>query len=119
MANNETQCSVCNEDKVTYLCEYCLHRFCLNYLNEHQQKLNEELKMIINDFAQIRENINKKQSDLLLMKQIDRWETNSEIFIRKISIQFEIKERNLDTNLNKWKQNAEIIEGNGDGNELN
>ncbi|CAF1488568.1 unnamed protein product [Adineta steineri] len=84
MANNKTQCFICNKDKITYPCRGCSKEFCLMHLNEHQQVLNEELNHIINDYDEFKQRINEqKQSPYnpSLIEQINQWETNS---IKKI-----------------------------------
>ncbi|CAF0986614.1 unnamed protein product [Adineta steineri] len=84
MANNKTQCSKCNKDKITFSCEGCSKRFCFAHLTEHQQILNEELNHIINDYDQFNQRINEQnlQNDSLI-KQINQWETNSIETIQK------------------------------------
>ncbi|CAF1073124.1 unnamed protein product [Adineta steineri] len=81
MANNKTQCFICNKDKITYSCDGCLQRFCLIHLSEHQQRLNEELNHIIDDYNEFEERLinERKQNphNLSLINQIDQWEINS------------------------------------------
>ncbi|CAF0897728.1 unnamed protein product [Adineta steineri] len=84
MANNKIQCFTCNKDKITYSCRGCSKQFCLTHLTEHQQNLNEELNLIINDYDQFKQIINEQKQNSQnhsLIKQIDQWETNS---IKKI-----------------------------------
>ncbi|CAF1347091.1 unnamed protein product [Adineta ricciae] len=78
--NNKTQCSVCNEHKITYPCQGCANQFCYEDLAQHRQKLNEDFDEIIRDYEQFRENIHQqKQIPRVshLFYQIDQWETNS------------------------------------------
>ncbi|CAF1468769.1 unnamed protein product [Adineta steineri] len=77
MANNKTQCSKCNKDKITFPCEGCSKRFCMVHLTEHQQILNEELNHIINDYDQFKQTINEQKQNHSLMKQINQWEIES------------------------------------------
>ncbi|CAF0915943.1 unnamed protein product [Adineta steineri] len=81
MTNNKTQCFTCNKDKITYSCDGCLQRFCLIHLPEHQQRLNEELNHIIDDYNEFEERLinERKQNphNLSLIDQIDQWEINS------------------------------------------
>ncbi|CAF0866525.1 unnamed protein product [Adineta steineri] len=86
MANNKTQCFTCNKEKITYPCEGCSKRFCLIHLTEHQQILNQELNLIINDYDQFKQTINEQKQNLQnhsLIKQIDEWERNSIEIIRQ------------------------------------
>ncbi|CAF4450709.1 unnamed protein product, partial [Adineta steineri] len=63
MANSKTQCFTCIKEKVTYPCEGCSKKFCLKYLTEHQQILNEELNHIINDYDQFKQRINEQKQN--------------------------------------------------------
>ncbi|CAF1238191.1 unnamed protein product [Adineta steineri] len=77
---NKTQCFTCNKEKITYPCDGCSQRFCLIHLPEHQQKLNEELNHIIDDYNEFTERINGQKQNLhnhSLIKQINQWERNS------------------------------------------
>ncbi|CAF3629669.1 unnamed protein product [Adineta steineri] len=80
MANNKTQCFKCNKKKITFTCEGCLEKFCLMDLTAHQQRLNEELNHIINDYGQFKYRINEQKPnshDLSLINEIYQWEINS------------------------------------------
>ncbi|CAF1158301.1 unnamed protein product [Adineta steineri] len=80
MANNKTQCSTCNKEKITYPCKGCSKEFCLMDLTEHKQILSDELNLITNEYNEFKQRINEQkqnpQNDLLI-KQIDEWEANS------------------------------------------
>ncbi|CAF0836636.1 unnamed protein product [Adineta steineri] len=76
MANNKRKCFTCHRENNTYTCEGCSKRFCLVHLNEHEQKFNEELSHIINDYNEFKERINEQKQNPhnhSLIKQIDQW----------------------------------------------
>ncbi|CAF4259430.1 unnamed protein product, partial [Adineta steineri] len=80
MANNKTKCFKYNKDKVTYHCKGCPREFGLKDLIEHQQRLNNELNYIIDDYDQFKESINEQKQNPQnhpLIKQINQWERNS------------------------------------------
>ncbi|CAF0732554.1 unnamed protein product [Adineta steineri] len=80
MANNKRKCFTCHRENNTYTCEGCSKRFCLVHLNEHEQKFNEELSHIINDYNEFKERINEQKKNPhnhSLIKQIDQWEIKS------------------------------------------
>ncbi|CAF3663803.1 unnamed protein product [Adineta steineri] len=83
MTNNKTLCFTCNKEKITYLCDGCSKKFCLIHLTEHQEKLNEELKCLINDCDEFKDRLNKPKQNRqylqnqILIKQINEWEKNS------------------------------------------
>ncbi|CAF4205189.1 unnamed protein product, partial [Adineta steineri] len=79
MANN-TQCFTCHRENNIYTCEGCSNRFCSIHLAEHQQRLNEELNHIIDDYNVFKERINEQKQNPhnhSLIKQINQWETDS------------------------------------------
>ncbi|CAF4069853.1 unnamed protein product [Adineta steineri] len=83
MTNNKAQCFKCGKNKITYSCEGCSKHFCLMDLIEHRQILNDELNHIINNYDQFKQTINEEKQNPQnpqnpsLIRQIDRWETNS------------------------------------------
>ncbi|CAF1188827.1 unnamed protein product [Adineta steineri] len=80
MANNKTQCSICNKNKITYPCDGCSQRFCLIHLTEHRQILNNELHHITNEYNEFKERINEQKQNPQnhsLIKQINEWEIKS------------------------------------------
>ncbi|CAF1375211.1 unnamed protein product [Adineta steineri] len=80
MANNKTQCFICNKEKLTFPCEGCLNRFCLIHLPEHYQILSEELNHIIDDYNKFKETMNEQKQNPhnhSLIKQVNQWETNA------------------------------------------
>ncbi|CAF1400826.1 unnamed protein product [Adineta steineri] len=52
MENDKTLCDICNEEKLTHLCEGCSKKFCSMDLTEHHQMLTNELRQIDIDYAQ-------------------------------------------------------------------
>ncbi|CAF1188846.1 unnamed protein product [Adineta steineri] len=127
MANNKTQCFTCNKEKITYSCKGCSKEFCLIHLTEHQQRLNEELNHIINEYDQFKQIMNEQEQNpqnLLLIKQINEWETNSIEIIQR-------KAQNCRKSVIKYSQNflngiemkfndlSEQIKQNRDENEFN
>ncbi|CAF0751719.1 unnamed protein product [Adineta steineri] len=86
MANNKRKCFTCHRENNTYTCEGCSKRFCLVHLNEHEQKFNEELSHIINDYNGFKERINEQKQNPhnhSLIKQIDQWEIKSTEIIQQ------------------------------------
>ncbi|CAF1540436.1 unnamed protein product [Adineta steineri] len=84
MANNKRKCLTSDKENNTYLCECCSKGFCSRHIPEHQQRLNEELHHIINDYNEFKERINERKQNPenhLLIKQIDQW---ARILIEKI-----------------------------------
>ncbi|CAF1113938.1 unnamed protein product [Adineta steineri] len=80
MANNKRKCYTCQRENNTYACEGCSKRFCSRHIPEHQQRLNEELNHIIDDYNEFKQRTNEQKQNPhnhLLIKQIDQWETNS------------------------------------------
>ncbi|CAF1224400.1 unnamed protein product [Adineta steineri] len=80
MTNNKTQCFTCHKNKITYPCKGCSKEFCLNHLTEHQQILNDELNLIINEYNEFKQRINEQKQNTqndLLIEQIDQWERDS------------------------------------------
>ncbi|CAF3922963.1 unnamed protein product, partial [Adineta steineri] len=50
MENDKTLCDICNEEKLTHLCEGCSKKFCSMDLTEHHQMLTNELRQIDIDY---------------------------------------------------------------------
>ncbi|CAF1556327.1 unnamed protein product, partial [Adineta steineri] len=50
MENDKTLCDICNEEKLTYLCEGCSKKFCSMDLTEHHQMLTNELRQMDIDY---------------------------------------------------------------------
>ena len=92
--SDRTVCFTCNKEKITYFCQGCLNRFCLNHLNTHRQNLHQELDQIQTDHDQLRQNLNEEKSnpdDHGLIKQIDQWEQNSIEKIKQTAQQCRLK----------------------------
>ncbi|CAF0899647.1 unnamed protein product [Adineta steineri] len=80
MADKKTKCFTCNEDKITFSCEGCSKEFCFIHLTEHQQRLNEELNCIIDDYNKFKQRINEQKQNPQnhsLIEQINQWEIES------------------------------------------
>ncbi|UJR11741.1 hypothetical protein I4U23_015922 [Adineta vaga] len=79
--NNKIQCFKCQKyKKITIPCRGCSKEFCQADWIEHQQILNEELNVIINNYDQFRQKINEHDQNLQnssLIERIDQWERNS------------------------------------------
>jgi hypothetical protein len=78
--NVKTQCSICKEEKSTFLCRGCEKDFCFDHLTEHRQLINTQLHYIQNDYNEFKQLIidlknNPEQHSLI--KRIDQWEINS------------------------------------------
>ncbi len=79
-AGVKTLCITCKKDKVTYACEGCQQRFCLNHLNDHNKELATQLDEIEdqrNIFKQIISEHNSNPEKHSLFKEISKWEENS------------------------------------------
>ncbi|CAF1009964.1 unnamed protein product [Adineta steineri] len=80
MVNNKTQCFTCHRENNIFTCKGCSKEFCSLHIPEHQQRLNEELNHIINDYNEFKERINEQKQNPhnhSLIKQINLWETKS------------------------------------------
>ncbi|CAF1122685.1 unnamed protein product [Adineta steineri] len=80
MANNNTLCFICDEEKITYPCKGCSKHFCLMDLTEHRQILNNELHHIANEYNEFKQTVNEQKENpqsFPLIKQINQWEINS------------------------------------------
>ncbi|CAF4268655.1 unnamed protein product, partial [Adineta steineri] len=124
MANNKTQCFICNKKKPTYTCEGCSQRFCLMDLTKHRQILNNELDQITNEYNQFKQEINEQQlntHDLSLLDEINQWEIDSiEKIKQKAEDCREIVVKSSRTYIGKKFNNLrEQIEQIHEGNEFN
>ena len=54
--SDRTICVTCNKEKITYSCQGCLQRFCLDDLPKHRQILSQQL-----DRDQLRQNLNDQK----------------------------------------------------------
>ncbi|CAF1273957.1 unnamed protein product [Adineta ricciae] len=82
--NGRRECSVCNEEKITYQCKGCARDFCYKHLSEHRQIFIEELGVVENDRDQFREILLEQKENLpnhQTMQKIAKWESES---IKKI-----------------------------------
>ncbi|CAF0998837.1 unnamed protein product [Adineta steineri] len=80
MTNNKTLCFICNEEKITYVCEGCSKEFCLMHLTEHRQMLNNELHHIASEYNEFKQTINEQKQNPQnhsLIEQINLWEIDS------------------------------------------
>ncbi|CAF1194083.1 unnamed protein product [Adineta steineri] len=80
MANNKTQCFICNKEKITYSCRGCSKEFCFMDLTEHKQILNDQLNNITKDFDQFKQIINEQKENprnRSLIEKINQWEIES------------------------------------------
>ncbi|CAF1425296.1 unnamed protein product [Adineta steineri] len=78
--NNRKRCFTCSSENNTYTCEGCSKRFCSRHIPEHQQRLNEGLNHITDDYNEFRQRINEQKQNPhnhSLLKQINQWERNS------------------------------------------
>jgi hypothetical protein len=78
--NVKTQCSICDEERNTFLCRGCSKDFCFDHLTEHRQLINIQLHHIQNDYNEFKQIIidrknNPEQHPLI--KQIKQWENES------------------------------------------
>ncbi|CAF1186006.1 unnamed protein product [Adineta steineri] len=63
MENDKTLCDICNEEKLTHLCEGCSKKFCWMDLTEHHQMLTNELRQIDIDYGKFEQRINEKRQN--------------------------------------------------------
>lgn len=111
MANEATssyaRCSICNKEKVAYLCDGCSQKFCFPDLTKHQQDHEKQLDCIITDcdaFRQYLLEIKKDMHQSALIQQVNEWENNS---IRKIK---ETAEQCRQELLDKLEKNTAVTE---------
>lgn len=127
--SDRTNCAICNKEKITYLCQGCSQRFCLDDLPKHRQNLSQEFDQIQNDHNQFRQNLNDQKltvTEHSLIKQIDQWEKESIDEIRQTAQQCReqfIKYSNevyhhIEQELNKFTEKMEGIRQENEFNEL-
>lgn len=78
--STKTICSVCEKNKITYVCAGCAQQFCLDHLPDHRKKLKQQLEEIHSDHDQLRQEINEQIIEPMkhpLITQINQWEINS------------------------------------------
>jgi hypothetical protein len=79
-ARVKTQCSICEEERSTFLCRGCSKDFCFDHLTEHRQLLNTQLHYIQNAYNQFTQRIidlKNNPEQHLLIEEIDQWEKDS------------------------------------------
>ena len=77
---NRTICVSCNKEKITYPCQGCSQKFCLDDLTKHRMNLNQELEQVHNDHDELRQNLYDLTSSPTkhsFIQQIDQWEKAS------------------------------------------
>jgi hypothetical protein len=76
-AIRKIQCSICDKETRTFMCEGCLQNFCRIDLTKHLQVLNEQLDHIENNHDQLRQKLFEQKENSKnrpLIQQIDQWE---------------------------------------------
>ena len=82
--SRRTICAICNKEKITYPCDGCTSRFCIEDLTKHRTDLSQQLDQIQSDHDQLRENLNDQKLNPMqhsLIREIDQWESDA---IKKI-----------------------------------
>jgi chromosome segregation ATPase len=101
----KTKCSICEEERSTFLCRGCEKDFCFDHLTEHCQLINTQLHHIQNDYNQFKQLIMDIKNNLEqhpLIKQIDQWENESINKIKQAAEQCRKKLINYtDKNINR------------------
>lgn len=90
IASTKTICAACQKEKITYPCEGCSQRFCLDDLPQHRNNLSQQLDHIENDHDKLRQDLNEQKFNStkgLFIKQIDQWEKDSICQIRQTADQ--------------------------------
>lgn len=80
MTSTRTICSICEKNKITYVCPGCVQQFCFDRLPEHRKKLEQLLEEIHTEHDQFRQEINEQIIEPMkhpLIAQINQWEVNS------------------------------------------
>ena len=88
--SNKTTCSTCNINKITFVCQGCSKRFCVDDLSRHRENLREKLSHLQNELNQLRQNLNDQQLNPTkhsFMKQIEQWQQNSIEKIKQVTEQ--------------------------------
>lgn len=88
---DKTACVTCNKTKVTYPCEGCKQRFCLDDLSKHRQNLRNELDQIKTNHDQLRQDLNEQKSHSMeqpVINEINQWELDSIEKIKQKAQQF-------------------------------
>ncbi|CAF4236514.1 unnamed protein product [Rotaria sp. Silwood2] len=67
-------CSQCNSDDSTFTCNGCHLSLCVKHLDEHRQKLNQEIDLIGKQNDSLREELSQRNIDIQLLAQINTWE---------------------------------------------
>ena len=77
---SKATCVLCEKIKVTYICEGCAKRFCIEHLLQHRTNIEQQFDQLQNDHDQLRQQINDLESDPTkhpLIERIEQWEMDS------------------------------------------
>jgi hypothetical protein len=80
LPNGRAECSVCNQEKITFECKGCTNDFCYKHLTEHRQMFIEQLQEVETERDEFRENFIQQKDNLpnhIIMQQITKWENDS------------------------------------------
>ncbi|CAF1223541.1 unnamed protein product [Rotaria sp. Silwood1] len=83
-----TVCIQCKKTKGIVTCKGCSKDFCLVHINEHRNKLSEQLDKTEDQFNEFKAEIDEQKAELQthkLMKQIDEWERESIEKVRQVA----------------------------------
>jgi chromosome segregation ATPase len=101
----KSQCVVCKKGRSAVRCEGCFQIFCYNHLNEHRQELGKTLDEIEINRDEFRQTLNEQKIDPKkhsLIKQIDKWESDSIAIIQQTAAK--CRERILEQTDKYFKQ---------------
>ena len=129
-AGVKTLCVTCKKDKVTYSCDGCSKRFCLNHLVEHQQELGKQLDEIEDQRNIFQQTLSEQRINLekhILFEKINQWEEKSILKIKQIAndakkslLKYTNEHfQNIDIEFKKLTENMKNIRKENDFNEIN
>jgi chromosome segregation ATPase len=81
-----TRCATCGKERATLKCGGCLKDFCYNHSTEHRNELSKQLDEVETTRDIFRQTLTEqttKPEKHALVQQIDKWEHDSIIKIRK------------------------------------
>jgi chromosome segregation ATPase len=126
---SKIHCVTCKKEKVTYKCEGCAQKFCLNHLVNHHQLLIKQLDEIENQqnlFRQLLSEQSDDQQKHSLIQQINQWEKNSiqkiqqmADEVRQVVIEHASKHmKEIEIRLTKLTEELKLIRQEDDFNEI-
>jgi hypothetical protein len=83
---DKSQCVICERERSAVRCEGCFQIFCHNHFNEHRQEFSKNFDEIEINREEFRRTLNEQKIDPTkhsLIKQIDKWESDSITIIQQ------------------------------------